>query len=97
MPSILNCTVCSPTVYPAFSTAARNAFRATPLSARTVAASVARFTFASLTPGIAERAFSTRLTQDAQVIPSTGKVQSVLPDALGWSAVAVFTVFLICF
>ena len=35
-----------------------------------VARSVARFTFATLTPGTAFSAFSTRLTHEAQVIPS---------------------------
>jgi len=36
-----------------------------------VARSVARLTLASVTPGVALRAFSTRPTQEAQVMPST--------------------------
>ena len=40
-------------------------------SARTVASSVARLTLASATPGTALSAFSTRMTQDAQVMPAT--------------------------
>src|SRR5258706_16309651 len=41
--------------------------------ALTVAASVARFTLASSTPGTLLSARSTRATQEAHVIPSTGK------------------------
>ncbi|BBU53893.1 hypothetical protein KU6B_01580 [Mameliella alba] len=39
---------------------------------RTSARSVARLTLADSTPGTAERAFSTRPTQEAQVMPSIG-------------------------
>jgi hypothetical protein len=38
-----------------------------------LATSVAKFTLASLTPGTALSAFSTRATQDAQLIPSMDK------------------------
>lgn len=48
--------------------AIRSATAATP---RTVARSVARLTVASVTPGTALSAFSTRPTQEAQVMPST--------------------------
>jgi hypothetical protein len=40
----------------------------------TAADFVARLTLADKTPGTAERAFSTRATQEAQLIPSTGNV-----------------------
>ena len=40
----------------------------------TSARSVARLTEADCTPGTALTAFSTRLTQEAQVMPSMGKV-----------------------
>jgi hypothetical protein len=43
---------------------------------RTSARSVARLTEALSTPGTAAMAFSTRRTQEAQVIPSTGKLWS---------------------
>jgi hypothetical protein len=39
-----------------------------------VAISVARFTSAEPTPGTAFRAFSTRATQEAQVMPSMGSL-----------------------
>jgi hypothetical protein len=42
-------------------------------SPRTLAFSVARLTLASSTPGTAFRAFSTRATQDAQLMPSMSK------------------------
>src|SRR5918998_6063618 len=43
----------------------------------TVARSVARFTFASATPSARDRYRSMRFTQLAQVIPTTGRVNSV--------------------
>src|SRR5947207_15848672 len=67
-------------------------------SAFTVAISVARFTFASRTPDTFARAFSTRPAQEAQVMPTTGRVQSETSpaDAAGTAdaagrAVVVFT------
>jgi hypothetical protein len=46
-------------------------------AAFTVARSVARLTLTSLTPETALRAFSTRVTHDAQVMPSMGSWCSV--------------------
>jgi hypothetical protein len=42
-----------------------------------MAASVARFTETSLTPGTLRKARSTRVTHEAQVIPSTGRLSMV--------------------
>mmetsp|Transcript_67417 Transcript_67417/g.186680 ORF Transcript_67417/g.186680 Transcript_67417/m.186680 type:complete len:106 (-) Transcript_67417:2-319(-) len=54
-------------------------------SALTDASSVARFTLACMTPGTALSVFSTRMTQEAQVIPVTW---SLIPSGL--DSVAVF-------
>ena len=51
----------------------------TPTTVRTEADSVARLTSASRTPGTDLRAFSTRATHDAQVIPSTSRSKLVSP------------------
>ena len=62
------------TRYPAPSTAAKMSCSSTePGLKPTLASPVARFTEASLTPGTARRAFSTRPTHPAQWIPSTGR------------------------
>ena len=69
----------------------------TPGSKRTSACSLARLTRASSTPGASSRARSTRPTQDAQCMPSTGRVR-VWPSAfcgvfvLSGEAVAVAVV-----
>ena len=57
--------------------AAASVSRATGSRVCTVACSVARLTSASVTPGTFFRAFSTRATQEAQVMPSIGRVNSV--------------------
>src|SRR5688572_29284582 len=56
----------------------------------TVARSVARLTAARSTPAILPIAFSTRLTQEAQVIPLTGKLTSPVLDR-GEETVGVMT------
>src|SRR3954468_23041687 len=58
----------------------------------TEAASVARLTSASSTPSSLERTFSTRRTQDAQVMPPMSSVHdsvSAVPAAVSTGAVAV--------
>jgi hypothetical protein len=57
--------------YPAFSIAALNAETGTSGTARMAAVSVARLTVALATPGTFFNAFSTRATQEAQVMPMT--------------------------
>ena len=52
-------------------------------SKATSALSVARLTAAVVTPGTAAMAFSTRRTQDAQVMPSIGKLCRMAPAARG--------------
>jgi len=51
--------------------AAASVAKDTPPSASTLAFSVARLTDAVVTPGTFSSDFSTRVTQDAQVMPST--------------------------
>ena len=58
-------------------------------SAFTVATSVARLTLASRTPGTDASAFSTRPAQEAQVMPTTGRLQSIEGPAAGGVRVAV--------
>jgi len=75
IPSTGNSVLCTGTSYPV----SRIAETSIPGPARcgstvTVAVFVARLTEASDTPSTRERLFSTRATQEAQVIPSTGKV-----------------------
>ncbi|MCY1235113.1 hypothetical protein D9M72_477170 [compost metagenome] len=72
MPSIVSSIVSSAAPYPAFSIALTMSADLVLASKRTSARSVARLTEASVTPGTARIAFSTRETQDAQVMPSTG-------------------------
>ena len=68
-------------LYPARSTAASRSLADTLDRARTLARSVARFTEAPMTPGTFSSAASTRPTQEAQVMPSTWSVTSVLPTS----------------
>ena len=63
-------------VYPALAIVAMSACKSA--APRTLARSIARLTVASVTPGMAFIARSTRPTQDAQVIPSTAN--STLAD-----------------
>ena len=68
------------TPYPAASVAPTSSARpASAGSKLTVARSVARLTRPSATPGVLRRNRSMRLTQDAQVMPSTGRTSSVGP------------------
>src|SRR5689334_9098416 len=56
-------------------------------SSATVAVRVTRLTFASLTPGIASKARSTRRTQLAQVMPSMGRsMRQTAPSSVSWGA-----------
>jgi len=64
------CVATGLAVYPALVTAAANWAKVTPDRASTVAFSVARLTEAFSTPGILSNAFSTRPTQEAQLMPS---------------------------
>src|SRR5690554_4619403 len=74
MPSTASSTVVGGTSYPAFSMALTSAIRSTGPDTRTSARSVARFTATPATPSTLARADSTRPTQDAQVMPSTGRL-----------------------
>src|SRR5271166_4535731 len=74
---------------PAFSTALIRAARSG-WAAVTWARSVARFTEAAVTPGTRARTFSTRLTQEAQVMPvmersmvEAGAAAAFMPDDKG--------------
>ena len=53
------------------------------------ARSVARLTLTSVTPGTLERIFSTRLTQDAQVMPPMARSTV---SGVGWVTAASMTV-----
>ena len=64
-------------LYPAFCTAAARLAPVVAAVAFTVARSVARLTLTSLTPATAFKAFSTRVTHEAQVMPSMGNWCSV--------------------
>src|SRR5919106_4166287 len=71
--------VSRPTSYPAASMAATIPARSIIAgSKRTVARSVARLTFATVTPSARDRNRSMRLTQLAQVIPTTGMLSSAV-------------------
>ena len=80
----------SGTLKPVRFTAACSASRvAVSTRATTWACSIARLTSASTTPGTFFSAFSTRLTQEAQVMPSIGKVHSRRAGSSGCRAVSM--------
>src|SRR3989344_2575979 len=78
IPPINSSTDSSAIAYPAFSTAAAKAGTGTVEAATTEARSVAIFTVTSRTPGTALRAFSTRKTQEPQVMPSIGRFRCAI-------------------
>src|SRR6478609_11183504 len=77
--------------------AVRKAPSETEPSVCTLAASVARLTLASVTPGMPANDRSTRATHDAQVMPSIGSDHSLRSREPGESARLLFIRYLLCF